>query len=157
MTIGDDALNSTQAAYLTFDLSSLPASVQPSTILAADLKVTPSLLPIGAPYTTLNVGPKMLTVQGLVYGNSVDLSELLPMNELASNLNGTTIMNADVLSEVKTDWANRAAQSNLSQYQLRFANITNVPFVANQAYIFSGNPLNLGNRPKLTLTYLADN
>ncbi|AZI44457.1 PKD domain-containing protein (plasmid) [Deinococcus psychrotolerans] len=156
MTIGDDALNSTQAAYLTFDLSSLPASVQPANMLAADLKVTPSAAPIGAPYTTLNIGPKMLTVQGLVYGNSVDITELLPMNELASNLNGT-IMNADVLGEVKTDWINRAAQSNLSQYQLRFAQITASAFLANQAYIFSGDPLNTTNRPKLTLTYLADN
>lgn len=156
MTIGDDALNSTQAAYLTFDLSSLPASVQSSTILAADLKVTPSAPATGSPYTMLNIGPKMLTVQGLVYGNSVDLNELLPMNELASNLNGV-IMNADVLSAVKTDWTNRAAQGGLSQYQLRFANITNAPFVANQAYIFSGDALNTTSRPTLTLTYLADN
>ncbi|GAA4022446.1 hypothetical protein GCM10022631_41210 [Deinococcus rubellus] len=156
MTIGDDALNSTQAAYLTFDLSSLPASVQSANILAADLKVKPFAAPTNAPYTTLNIGPKKLTVQGLVYGNTVDLSELLPMNELASNLDGT-LMNADVLGEVKTDWAARAAQNNLSQYQLRFANITAAPFVANQATIFSGDPANTTNRPKLTLTYLADN
>ena len=156
MTIGDDALNSTLAAYLTFDLSGLAPSLHSANILAANLKVTPSGLPIGAPYTTLNVGPKKLTVQGLVYGSSVDLTELLPMNELASNLDGT-LMNAGVLGEVQADWSARVAQSNLSQYQLRFANLTAAPFTANQAFIFSGDPLNGLNRPQLTLTYLADN
>lgn len=155
MTIGDDALNSTQAAYLTFNLGALPSDLQASNILAADLAVTPSGPTVGAPYSTLNVGVKQLVVHGLSYGNAVDLLELLPNNELLTNLNGST-MNGSVLGAVQGDWTNKATQNSLSQFQLRFANITAAPFTANQAYIGSSTGP-LPSRPKLTLTYLSNN
>lgn len=156
MTIGDDILNSTQAAYLTFSLAGLPGDLQTGNILAADLAVTPSAPPVGAPYTILNMATKKLVVHGLNYGNAVDLPELLPNNELVTNLDGT-LMNGSVLSAVKADWTNKAVQNSLSQYQLRFAQITAAPFTTNQAYIFSGDPLNTVSRPQLTLTYLSNN
>ncbi|WP_161882908.1 hypothetical protein [Deinococcus alpinitundrae] len=148
LTIGD-ALNSTQTADLIFDLGSLPISWPPTSRSSPRLRTSVCCVhpPQYRGKETDGAGPGVR--------HAVDLSKLLPMNELQP-LNGT-LMNADVLGRVKSDWAARATQNTLPQYPVRFANITAAPFVASQAYSFSGNPANTTNRPKLTLTYLADN
>lgn len=156
--LGDAALlNSTYATWLTFDLAALPADLQKDNILSADLKVTQSGAPVGSPYTQLNIGADKLTIHSLVYGPTVDVaSEYLPTNVMASNLDGI-IMNGSVLSAVKDDWDNRTPRGHRSQYQLRFANYTDGDTANDYINIFSGDPVNTVNRPKLTLTYLSNN
>ncbi|WP_293915361.1 PKD domain-containing protein [Deinococcus sp.] len=157
LAIGDDATNKTLVGYLTFDLSSLPATLSAANLVAADLTLSPSATPIvGTPYTALNVGPSKLNIRSLYYGANLKLGDLNPTTEVAGNLDGT-LMTANALNAVKADVTARTAQNNVSQYQIRFPNLTNNNNAADQIFIFSSATANALNRPRLTVTYFSDN
>ena len=166
MVVGDNVANQAIGAYLSFDLSGLGSTVKPANITAAKLSLKASGAATGSPYTTLNTAAtstapitpaKNLTVQGLFYGAVVDASELLPLGELAFNLDGTpATLSPDVTAKVQADWGARVVQTSLSQFQLRFATLTNNDGKDNQARIFSGLAANAANRPQLVITFLDE-
>jgi PKD repeat protein len=159
MAIGD---NGSQAigAYLSFDLSSLPAALPSTNITAAQLMLRKSGVDTSSPFTNLATLPKKLTVHGLYFGDTVTGSTLLPTNELASDLDSTTLaletatFSPSVLGKVQTDWTNRAAQNSFSQYQLRFAKLS---AVAGADLARIGSNAAGVNAPMLKLTYTSDN
>lgn len=146
-------------AFLSFDLSVLSTALQASNITAAEVSLTHSSA-VGNPFTTLGLGADKLELYSDYYGGSSGIlspdramSFLQPTNKVTNAMTGTPMVGpykADVLAAFKADVTARTAQMNRSQYQVRFANISQVT---------SGNlndRLRVTNAPTLLISYLNE-
>ena len=129
---GDQASNVSNRAFLSFDLSSIPASTNASAVQAATLEVRRSSM-AGTPFTSL-MAP--CTGQFCPTNAPVQLSHVSYGASLGWLAYGTVVLqslgvfdsifldygwrSADVLSAVQSDLMNRAIRGNRSQYRLSF-------------------------------------
>jgi hypothetical protein len=140
--IGDNAVNVPYRAFITFDLSPLPADI---TIESAQFSAR-QLAPVGSPY---NLGP--------VQANHVTFPTLNGLGSLqAMSIPGTYSTNAasesksiDVTSQLVDDIAHRATRSDRSQYRLQIDLATNNDGVADRA-VFALGTFQMG------VIYIAD-
>ena len=116
--VGDNAVDNTYRAYLTFDLATMPADVD---VEAASFSAR-QLAPIGAPY---NLGAVM--VQQISFATFTGFDQL-PALSLpgALSMDGTAESKSiDVTSQVGDDLAHRSERGDHSQYRLQIDQATN--------------------------------
>ncbi|TSA87502.1 PKD domain-containing protein [Deinococcus detaillensis] len=158
LCIGDTAADHTVAAYLTFDLttlSGLPTDQQPNSFLTAPLVAGHSSVTPGA-FSNLTDSGEALQLYSVKYGDPaavgfswVTFLNLTAANKITGNFGPSGgPYSADVKTQLQGDWANRATQNNLSQYQVRFAK----PFLSNSIK----DQLQINNNPTLIVDYLAN-
>jgi hypothetical protein len=147
--------------FLSFDLSGLPDDLH--SILSAEVKVyqsghhagayggtTGNLLIRSVSYGTLDVGD--FSSPAFTYCNALCLSPAPTSATLSSSAaDGWKSVNA--LGPVRSDWTNRAARGERSQFLLRFVAENNGAGASVWAKFASGDAL--GQRPLLSITYLA--
>lgn len=141
LLVGDTGSNLALRSFVSFDLSSIPAST--ITILGAELNMYLSGV-AGSPQSTLGGNVRLERV-GLGVA-------LLPSAYGATRLNGlvdevqvgpTSLTNgwkrASVVFFVRDDWSERAQRGNRAQYRLRFPNELSPNQVADSLSYYSGN------------------
>ena len=147
--------------FLSFDLSGLPDDLH--SIVSAEVKVyqsdhhasayggaTGNLLIQSVSYGTLDVGD--FSSPAFTYCNALCLLPAPTSATLSSSAaDGWKSVNA--LGPVRSDWTNRAARGERSQFLLRFVTENNGAGASVWAKFASGDAL--GQRPLLSITYLA--
>ncbi|WP_293915359.1 PKD domain-containing protein [Deinococcus sp.] len=155
---GDNTSDHQVAAYVTFDLSALnalPADQQPNSFTAAPL-TTPQVSVTPSAFTNLTDSGEALQLYSVKYGDPAAVGfswagflNLPVANKITGNFGPSGgPFSADVKTQLQGDWTSRAAQNNLSQYQVRFAK----PVFANA----TDDQLKISNTPSLTVDYLAN-
>ncbi len=141
--IGDNAVGSQYRAYLSFDLSALPAGIE---IEAAEFS-SRQLAPQGLPYQQLGA----VMTHHVAYANLTDAMGALPAisqpGAYSMDDGGPKVL--DVTSQVADDIANRTTRGGRTQYRLQMDTPTNGDDVVDKA-IFSLATFSMA------VTYIAD-
>jgi Bacterial Ig-like domain len=165
---GDDATKVGIRGFLSFDLSGVPGGLSASSFLRATLSLYKYEV-TGHPYTALNpCVPSKTTVcaskyvavnlDHVVYGSSLsatdyDTPALGTLGTIDGiQVTGATHPQADVLTALRDDLANRVIRENRSQYRLGFPLQTNGDGESDYVSYRSGNDAN--DPPLLVLEYL---
>jgi methionine-rich copper-binding protein CopC len=152
--VGDNDSNYYGRAFVSFDLSQLPASV--TAVDGGTLWLFEEAGGLGSPFATLG----SLLAERVDYGASLDQGDLT-----LDALDATTYTvgalgvapeqkYADVGPSVAAAWANRPALASRIQFRLRFATNTNGDGAGDTLKLGSGETLTPSLRPLLSVGYL---
>lgn len=175
--VGDQANNTSRRGFVGFDLSGLPAGLDPNNVVAARVRMYVNSPIVGKPFTDLFQScsgnfclfkGKSVAMEHVFYGNTIagsaygimplttDVRGLTDETPCASTIfcvfaGTTTGWNAsDISSWLKDDLVNRAARGNLSEVRLSFPKDTNGDSSAD--YIALSN--SGATKAQLVVTYL---
>lgn len=146
--------NTAYRGFLSFDLSSLPAALQSTNVLSANLRIF-QLEVFGNPYTDLAVGSSGLILDHVDYGSSLTFTDFDPtvfstLGDISSTF-ATGSKNRAVVSALKADLS---ANRTRSQYRLRFAKLTNGNGKRDSVLLETGDSTDDSRKPLLQITYL---
>lgn len=138
---GDSAQNIAYRGFLSFDLSSLPASL--TTIKSALVYVYLASVS-GAPVTALGGGPRIehVNVGASLDAMDYDTANIAGPGEYGALPSTTTTnwkLTSVMLGAVKADWQNRASLGNRTQFRLRFPNQLAANSTGDYFAIYAGN------------------
>jgi len=157
---GDGMSNLAYRAFFSFDISSLPAGVQPGNVFSATLKVYQSKVQ-GTPYTSLKTGVCPLNCEAALldhvnYGSSLTGEDFeTPVLHDLGNLSTSSSLEtktANVLVAVRDDLDKRDTRGNRSQYRVRFPLGTNADDKFDWAEFNTAEAAS--NKPTLEISYL---
>ena len=173
--VGDQNNNTSRRGFVGFDISSLPAALNPNNVLSARLRMFVNSPIQGTPFTDLfpscsgllcALQGKSVVLEHVAYGNTIagsayniaplsadvrGLTDETPCATIICLFVGTsTGWNAsDISPWLKDDLTNRAARGNLSEVRLKFPIDTNGDSSADYIAVS-----NAANKAQLIVTYL---
>ncbi|WP_181392075.1 Ig-like domain-containing protein [Deinococcus irradiatisoli] len=176
VVVGDLANNTSRRGFFGFDLTGLPADLNPVNVLAARVRMYVNTPIVGTPFTDLFQScsgsfclfqGKSVVMEHVAYGNTIagsaygiaplsadlrGLTDETPCSGLVCLFVGTsTGWNAsDISAWLKDDLTNRAARGNLSEVRLSFPKDTNGDNAADNIAVSNAG----ATKAQLVVTYL---
>ncbi len=146
---GDTSGNRSLRGFMSFDLSGLPNGIQTfesGTLGATIVQIDGSPFSVLGNYLIHSVAFSAINAAAYAAAIRIDLGTLVAAS--GPHATGEAIAK-DVLSAVKSDYANRVALLNQTQYRVLFTTPIYSDGVAQQAWVYTG-----GGIPTLTVKYL---